>query len=173
MTNTKSILSIIFLIAALSCTQNSGDKAVVNPSKASVTALDSLMDAWHVHAAKGDFTAYFDLCSPQFVFLGTDSTERWDKESFMDFCRPHFEDGKGWDFKRIDRYWDFSSDQQTAWFDERLDTWMKDCRGTGVLEYLDGNWKISHYSLSVTVENDLIQDYLKIKEQFLDSNGTN
>jgi hypothetical protein len=40
---------------------------------------------------------------------------------------------------------------------------MKICRGSGVLVLLDGNWKIKHYVLSMTIPNDNTDAVIKIK----------
>jgi hypothetical protein len=29
------------------------------------------------------------------------------------------------------------------------------CRGTGVVEFIDGEWKIAHYALTMLVPNDI------------------
>ncbi len=50
-----------------------------------------------------------------------------------------------------------------VWFDELLDTWMGTCRGSGVLEKNNKEWKIKQYVLSVTIPNDSIQKVIKLK----------
>ncbi|MEE1975063.1 nuclear transport factor 2 family protein [Maribacter cobaltidurans] len=40
---------------------------------------------------------------------------------------------------------------------------MKICRGSGVLENVDGTWKIAHYILSITVPNDHVAELIRIK----------
>jgi hypothetical protein len=37
---------------------------------------------------------------------------------------------------------------------------MGTCRGSGVLVRREGEWKIAHYNLAVTVPNDLIDEYI-------------
>jgi len=51
---------------------------------------------------------------------------------------------------------------KTAWFEETLDTWMGDCRGSGVLIYQSSIWKIKHYNLAIAVPNDVVKDYIKL-----------
>ncbi len=101
-----------------------------------------------------------------FVFLGTDPGERWTKTEFLRFCKPHFAKGKGWDFTPTQRFWAYNTDSTVAWFDESLDTWMRDCRGSGVFTFHDNQWWLQQYNLSVTVENDLIQDYIQLKDGY-------
>ena len=126
--------------------------------------LDSLLNGWHGNAATGSFEDYFAFTHAQFIFLGTDSTERWTKEEFKAFCEPHFKDGKGWDFEVISRNWMTNKDSTVWWFDEQLGTWMNDCRGSGVVLVEDQEAKIVHYNLSVTIENDLVNRYISLKD---------
>jgi hypothetical protein len=57
----------------------------------------------------------------------------------------------------------FSADKKTAWFDENLATWMGGCRGSGVCELVNGDWKISYYNLTVLIENEKIQQFIKLR----------
>ncbi|MCC6701454.1 MAG: nuclear transport factor 2 family protein [Fluviicola sp.] len=131
----------------------------------STEEMDILMNAWHKAAAEANGDFYFGLMDESFVFLGTDPNERWGKEAFMAFCKPHFEKGKGWDFKTIERHWSFSKDKKTAWFDEKIDTWMKDCRGSGVMIKKGKEWYLTQYNLAVLIENDKIQSFIELREK--------
>lgn len=124
--------------------------------------LHKLIDSWHLAAAQANQEVFFSLMDTNFVYLGTDATERWNKTEFYKFSKPHFDNGKAWDFKPYDRTIIFSSDQKTAWFDELLDTWMGSCRGSGVLVYKNEEWRFTHYHLSVTIDNDLMDGFLKL-----------
>lgn len=128
--------------------------------------LDSLMETWHSAAAQSDWDSYAALLSDDFVFLGTDPSERWEKEEFETFARPYFKKGNGWKFSTIFRTWYLSYDASTAWFEEELDTWMNNCRGTGVLEQdqQTGEWKLRHYSLSVLIENEKIESFIELRK---------
>lgn len=130
--------------------------------ESSVNDISNVLDAWHLAAANADFDTYFGLLTDDAIFLGTDASENWDKKTFEDFSRPYFEKGKAWAFKPYNRNVYFSEDGTIAWFDELLNTWMKTCRGSGVLIKKDGMWKIKHYNLAVTVPNDIVKDYLKL-----------
>lgn len=131
--------------------------------KPETEALDALVDQWHKDAAKADFNAYFDLMTDDFIYIGTAPNERWNKTDFGTFCKPYFDKGTAWDFRPSNRKWSFSQDGKTAWFDEELDTWMKDCRATGVMVQVKGKWKIAHYDLHVLIENEKIDDFLKLR----------
>lgn len=128
-------------------------------------ALDDLLDQWHRSAAAADLEAYFAPTTDQFIFLGTDPEERWDKAAFKAFCQPYFEQGKGWDFRPHDRHWIFSEDGKTAWFDEKLDTWMEECRGSGVMVRKGKEWKLAYYNLTVVIENDKIKSFIELRKQ--------
>jgi len=133
--------------------------------EAPVSELNAVLDGWHTAAAKADLDAYFSCVTDDFVFLGTDPKERWDKAAFKSFCKPYFDQGKGWEFKSSERNWIFSENGKTAWFDEKLDTWMKDCRGSGVMVKKGKQWKLAYYNLTVLIENEKIQLFIQLREQ--------
>ncbi|MCH2225205.1 MAG: nuclear transport factor 2 family protein [Crocinitomicaceae bacterium] len=127
--------------------------------------LDKLVDDWHLAATKAMFDPYFGVMSDDFVFLGTAPGERWKKGEFASFCKPYFDNGKAWDFKASNRQWSFSKNGKTAWFDEDLTTWMRGCRGSGVLTKEKGEWKISYYNLTVLIENEKIQEFIDLRDK--------
>ncbi|HOD09835.1 MAG TPA: nuclear transport factor 2 family protein, partial [Flavobacterium sp.] len=96
------------------------------------------------------------------------ATENWNKTAFQAYAKPYFDKGKAWNFKALERNVYFNPDNKTAWFDELLDTQMKICRGSGVLIKVDGQWKIKHYVLSMTIPNDDSNAVIKIKTQIED-----
>ncbi|OYU81407.1 MAG: hypothetical protein CFE23_04795 [Flavobacterium sp. BFFFF1] len=130
--------------------------------------VSAVLDSWHKAAAEANFEAYFSKLSTDAVFIGTDPTEHWTKDAFIAFAKPFFEKGKAWDFKALERHIYFSEDGKIAWFDELLDTWMKVCRGSGVLKKEDGQWKIAHYVLSITIPNDNTDEVIQLKANFDD-----
>lgn len=100
------------------------------------------------------------------IFIGTDATERWNKQQFYTFAKPYFDKGKAWDFKAYDRTVHVSNNGQFVWFSELLTTWMGVCRGSGTLEKTANGWKIHQYHLAVTVPNDLVRDFLTLVANF-------
>uniref|UniRef100_UPI00404AE195 nuclear transport factor 2 family protein n=1 Tax=Fluviicola sp. TaxID=1917219 RepID=UPI00404AE195 len=52
------------------------------PSTSDSTELDQLVDNWHLAASQANFDNYFKLVSENFVFLGTDPNERWERQAF-------------------------------------------------------------------------------------------
>ena len=116
--------------------------------------LDALLNGLHLDAHKGNFESYFDRYSANAVFLGTDKTERWTIEEFKAYAKPAFSDGHGWTYAVIERNWE--GDGNTRWFDEiLLNEKLGHCRGTGVVELIKGEWKISHYALTMLVPNSI------------------
>ncbi len=125
--------------------------------------INNLLDQWHKAAAAADAKNYFDTMTEDAIYVGTDASEHWSKSEFQTFAKPYFDRGKAWDFKPLERHIYLSKDKKTAWFDELLDTWMKVCRGSGVLVKTGNKWKIKHYVLSMTIPNDVTNDAIKIK----------
>lgn len=127
--------------------------------------LNLLIDKWHRDVAEFKFDDYFGFMDSTFIFLGTDPTERWTKDEFAGFCEPFFEKKSTWDFKTNWRNWYLSEDGKTAWFEESLDTQMDECRGSGVLVQKNGQWKIAHYNLTVLIENEKMDKFLKLRKK--------
>ena len=150
------LLFSILLLGSKSFSQNTdSDKKKINTT----------IDSWHKAAANAEFDNYFSYMTSNGVFIGTDATENWQLDAFKAFSKPYFDKGKAWDFKCLQRNIYFDKSQNTAWFDELLDSQMKICRGSGVLIKEGKNWKIAHYVLSMTVPNDNTDDVVKIKEK--------
>ncbi len=164
MKNTGLIFSLISIIAALGF--NATQSSAPAPDKKAITIF---LDNWHAAAAKADHKGYFGKIAEDGQYIGTDATENWDKKAFEAFSEPYFDKGKAWDFKAVERHIYFSKDGKVAWFDELLDTWMKGCRGSGVLEWDGKEWKIKHYVLSMTVPNDVTSQVIPLKAKYEDA----
>jgi hypothetical protein len=55
-----------------------------------------------------------------------------------------------------------SPDGHTAWFDELLDSASYgECRGSGVLRQVGGEWKIAQYNLSIPIPNALAKQFVE------------
>ena len=128
--------------------------------------VNQFIDAWHLAATKADGTTFFGSMAEDAIYIGTDATERWTKSEFVTFAKPYFDRGKAWDFKPRDRDIHVTSDMQSVWFSELLDTWMGVCRGSGVLVRTQQGWKIQQYHLSVTVPNAIIKDFIALVDNF-------
>ena len=162
----KILLFATLFIAVFTMAQNKGFYENVQKKH-----VNKVLDDLNEFAAKADFKNYFSLFAEESTFIGTDATEIWNKQEFMAYAKPHFDKGKAWNFKSVKRNITFSKDGKYAWFDELLDTQMKICRGSGVLEKIGDKWKIRQYVLSMTVPNDVsgevIQSKSAIEEQLL------
>jgi len=116
--------------------------------------LDLLLDGLHQDAHEGSFETYFDRYTNDAVFLGTDKSERWTVEEFKAYAKPAFADGHGWTYKVIERNWE--GEGNIKWFDEILfNEKLGHCRGTGVVEFINNEWKIAHYALTMLVPNSI------------------
>jgi hypothetical protein len=98
------------------------------------------------------------------IYLGTDKTEKWTRDEMKEWSKEYFERESAWAFTVIGREVSLSKDGKTAWFNEKLDTWMGVCKGTGVLVKQESGWKIALFDLSVTVDNDNIQEFIQLEK---------
>ena len=127
--------------------------------------LNQVITSWHQAASDANYNNYFDVMDESFVFLGTAPGERWGKSEFSAFSKTYFDKGQAWDFKASNRKWNFSKNKRIAWFDEDLDTWMKECRGSGILVRKKGEWKLLYYNLTVLIENEKIKEFIELREK--------
>ncbi len=166
----KKFLLILLPLLLSSCNNSTEkitqekDPASFNAEKAK-TQINATLEEWHKAAADANFEEYFDLMTTDGIFIGTDATENWNKSEFQNFSKPHFDKGSAWDFSTLERNIYITENGETAWFDELLETWMGICRGSGVMVREDGDWKIRHYVLSVTVPNDNINEIIKVNRE--------
>jgi endonuclease/exonuclease/phosphatase family metal-dependent hydrolase len=125
--------------------------------------VGTMLNDWHDAAAKADEPRYFKHFLPNAVFMGTDIKERWTAKEFREWAQPYFKRGKAWSFTPHDRHIDFSTDMQTGWFDELLDTPnLGTARGSGVVRFTGEEWKIAQYNLSVPVPNEILDKVVKM-----------
>ena len=160
----KKIVFLVLLIVVFAGCNTPKKKVVINKTKEKVV-LNSFLDNWHKAAAEANYQNYFGALDSVSVYIGTDAAEVWSKKQFSNFSKPYFDRGKAWAFTAVDRNIYFNEAGNIAWFDELLNTWMGVCRGSGVLEKTDGNWKIKHYVLSLTIPNDNINDVIKTNKE--------
>lgn len=157
-------ISILFILFALSFNLI---KAQAKFEKEK-TEISTMLDGFNAAAAKADFNNYFNYFADESTFIGTDATEVWDKKQFMVWAKPYFEKKSTWNFKSLKRNIHFTKDGKMAWFDELLDTQMKICRGSGVLEKVNGQWKVKQYVLSMTIPNDVVDKVVEVKSPLED-----
>lgn len=122
-----------------------------------VREIDLLLTAWHRAAAVADEEAYFAAMADEFVFLGTDPGERWNKKEFEAWSRKYFQRDSAWVFTAVNRCITLSDDGKTAWFDELLESrsyWPT--RGSGVLTRTQEGWKLRQYNMAFTIPNESV-----------------
>jgi hypothetical protein len=124
------------------------------------------IDHWHLAAANADAKTFFGSMDDNSIYIGTDATERWTKDDFIKYAKPYFDRGKAWTFKPYDRDLHVTNDGNFAWFSELLNTRFGVCRGSGILRKTADDWKIEQYHLSVTVPNELVNDFISLVDNF-------
>lgn len=118
-------------------------------------AIAATLDDWHDAASKADESRYFGHLDADSVFLGTDASERWDKQAFLAYAHPHFAKGKAWKFHAVRRAVVVDGDGTLAHFDEDLATEkLGPARGSGVLALRGRRWVILQYNLTLTIPNE-------------------
>jgi len=157
-------LSIVSLSYACHVKKQSCGQMVFEYVSTEQEIIDTLLNSWHQDVIDFNLESYFNLMDESFIFLGTDPKERWTKQAFYKFCKPFFEKKSTWRFKPLWRNVYFSEDGKTAWFEEQLDTWMEECRGSGVLVLKNNEWKIVHYNLTVLIENEKVKSFIELRK---------
>ena len=144
-------LSIFSLCACAISRPASGASSMI----ASDQAIAQTLDRFHAAASNADFDAYFGAFTSDGVFLGTDATERWTIEEFKAYCKPYFDQGKGWTYLPRQRH--IRVNGNVAWADEVLENEKYGlCRGTAYLIHDPSRgWLISRYSLAFLIPNDV------------------
>ena len=120
----RTVLPILLLLTACATAPVGDSRATIN----------TMLDDWHDAAADADESRYFGAMSPDFVFLGTDATERWDIAAFRAFSIPISRRARRGRSYRATATSILSPGGDVAWFDEKLDSASYgECRGTGVV----------------------------------------
>ncbi len=131
--------------------------------------IATLLDGFNIAAAKADYNTYFNYFDANAIFIGTDATERWNKQAFMIWAKPYFDKKTTWNFTTLQRHIYIDTAINIAWFDELLQTQMKICRGSGILKKQANEWKIRQYVLSTTVPNKILDSVVHLKTNIEDT----
>jgi hypothetical protein len=129
------------------------------PEVAASVALTGM----HAAAARADADAWAARLAPGMVWVGNETSERWDREAFLAFAAPVFARGEGWTYSaRPDgRHVRLAPDpcNCVAWFDEVLDSaTYGTARGEGLMVRSGETWQVLRYALSYPIPNDLAGD---------------
>jgi len=128
--------------------------------------VNRVIDQLHQYASHAQSKEYFELFAENAVFIGTDAQEIWSKQAFQKYAQPHFSKGKGWTYTAHNRHVYFAAVGNIAWFDEMLsNASLGVTRGTGVLEKVNQQWKITQYHLTIPIPNGLADDIVKMIRQ--------
>ena len=160
MKKTKLFFALAIFLFAFSGFSAQSKDAKLEKEK---TEISKILDDFNVAAANAEFEKYFNFFADESTFIGTDATEIWNKQEFKTWAKPYFDKKKTWNFTSLKRNIHFNKDGKLAWFDELLDTQMKICRGSGVLEKINGQWKVKQYVLSMTIPNDVVDKVVEVK----------
>jgi len=172
----KLLTGIALITVLFSCIRTPEDKEKsisTAKEKAGSTGdlkeINSLLDSLNVAAAEANLTKYFSYYTEDATYNGTDATENWNKQTFMEWAKPYFDAKTTWDFKSVKRNVYFGEHDDIAWFEELLSTQMKICRGSGVVVKKDNQWKIQQYVLSMTIPNSQLDKVIATKSAAEDS----
>lgn len=155
-------MKIFYWIILLVLVSNCDKKSSMEETKKNIATA---INAWHLAASEANFNSYFGLMTNDAVFIGTDATENWNRKDFETFAKPYFDRGKAWHFVSLEKNIYLSKDQQTAWFDELLETSFQICRGSGVMIKENQQWKMQHYVLSMTIPNEISDTIVQLKSK--------
>ncbi|WP_339914902.1 nuclear transport factor 2 family protein [uncultured Brevundimonas sp.] len=133
-----------------------GADRVDPPEQAAAAALQEM----HAAAAGSDAEAWAERLAPDMVWIGNETSERWNREGFLALAAPIFARGEGWVYAARERHVTLAPDPCAcvAWFDEVLDsTTYGTARGEGVLVREGADWRVYRYALSYPIPNDLAE----------------
>ncbi len=132
------------------------------PKKPSLE-VEHVLDTMHTAASEANFSTYLGCFHEDAIFLGTDASERWTKETFTDYVNKRFSDGTGWTYTPINRHIQVSPGGNTAWFDEQLrHERYGAARASGVLLRHESSWKVVQFVLSFPIPNEATEVVLPL-----------
>ncbi len=150
------LVLLVFLTRSILAQPNSGSDSLTKIS------VNQFIEEWHKNATEADL-AYFDKIASDGIYIGTDASELWTKDEFVNWSKKYFDRGKAWSFTTIERNI-YNSKGVYVWFDELLNTGMGICRASGLVRIKGDSWEIAHYHLSIAVPNKNVDELKKIIE---------
>jgi hypothetical protein len=136
-------------------------RSPIEPVEATEERLNKFLNEWHDDAANSR-QSYFDKIAPEGIYIGTDKTERWNREAFRTWAAKSFAKPCAWKFTPLHRNLTVAADGQIAWFDEQLSSGMGVLQASGVLRIEGEVPQILHYQLSLTIPNGLVGEISKL-----------
>ena len=133
------------------------------PIEATKERLNKFLNEWHDDAANSR-QAYFDKIAPEGIYIGTDKTERWNREQFRTWAAEYFAKPSAWAFTPLHRNLIVAADGRIAWFDEQLSSGMGVLQASGVLNIEGKVPEILHYQLSLAIPNALVGEITKLTQ---------
>ena len=157
--------ALIVLATSVACTSapEATEPAAV-PDETFRARVNAFVDEWHQDAAHAR-PAFFDKIAADGIYIGTDKTERWTKESFREWAKPAFARPTAWAFTPLHRNIRFTPDRQVVWFDEQVRSSMGILQASGVVRATAERFEIVHYQLSIAVPNEVIPQVTGIIER--------
>jgi hypothetical protein len=151
---------------------------VLANDKVAKSDIENVLNTFHQAAANANQVLYFSLLDEQAVFLGTDGSERWNKQEFSDFVTPYFSKGQGWLYqpreRKITLVQQNNNSEPLAFFDELLENNnYGQCRGSGVLRLTAKGWKILQYNLSIPIPNGIAGDVVEKIQNYQKNSSSN
>ena len=135
----------------------------VTPNEDAVREVEAVLTDFHAAAAEPDPDRYLGYMAPDGVFLGTDATERWTYDAYVELVRPLLEQGVQIVNRPVEQNVFVSEDGKLAWFDETLEKpKYGEMRATGVLRNTDDGWKIVQFHLTFPIPNEIVPDVVKL-----------
>ena len=135
----------------------------IEPVEATKERLNKFLNEWHDDAANSR-KAYFDKIAPEGIYIGTDKTERWNREQFRTWAAEYFAKPSAWAFTPLHRNVIIAADGRIAWFDEQLSSGMGVLQASGVLNIEGKVPEILHYQLSLAIPNALVGEITKLTQ---------
>lgn len=83
-------LLLLALLSVGACSPTSNRNPDAFDRGSAVTAVASVLDAYHHNASIAAEAPYFALFAPGATQLGTDGTERWTVQEFRAYAHPYF-----------------------------------------------------------------------------------
>lgn len=156
--------TLLFCAMFVACMEETGTPQTLKTDykEENINDINLFLNNWHQAATKADSANYFGAFDYEGVFLGTDPNERWTKNEFAIWAAEYFHNDTAWNFLPADRNIVISKEGNLAWFDEKLDTWMGTCRGSGVLVRTNKGWKIMQYNLAMLIPNEKTRSVVEL-----------